>query len=103
MRWLLLAICCCSAVVHAGKPSESEPADPAAEAPPPPPSSALAYGRKLTTQLYEGEAAKLFAASGPSFRRQFGNAEAVAAFSRTVKGQFGVELRVGSESVQERG
>lgn len=68
-----------------------------------PPSPAIDQGRQITTQFLSGKLEPLWEKSGPSLRRQFGSLEGFASFARKVKSDFGVELRVGAEKVQERG
>lgn len=67
------------------------------------PSESIAQGRALTAQFLEGKLDGLWARSSPSLRRQFGSAEGLAGFARKVKNDFGVELRLGGETVQARG
>ncbi len=104
MRWLVVAAALTSALAWAGgRLEEGEPSDPAAEPPPPPPTAALALGRKFSTQLFAGDTGALWAEAGPSMRRQVGGLDGLVTLARKVKGDFGEELRIGSEAVQERG
>lgn len=53
--------------------------------------------------LYGGDVDGLWTNAGPPMRRQFGGPEGLSAFVRKVKGDFGDELRIGAENVQEKG
>lgn len=103
MRLLLFSALLLSALAWAGGRRDEEPTDPAVDAPPEVPSAALAIGRRLSNQLFQGDTESLWASAGPAFRRQLGSQDGLAGFARKVKGDFGDELRVGSENVQERG
>lgn len=67
------------------------------------PEPGIAHGRLLTAELLGGKPEALWAKAGPRFRRQFGSAEGLAGFARKVKADFGAELRVSAEKVQQRG
>ena len=104
MRCFFSALLLASALTWAGgRVEENEPNDPAADVPPPPPTAALALGRRVSSQLFAGDTDALWASAAPPLRRQFGGLEGMVALARKVKGDFGEELRIGSETVQERG
>ena len=104
MRSLPLTVVVVSALAWAGgRADDREPTDPAADVPAPAPSADLALGRRACAMLFGGDIEALWASGGSTFRKQFGSQEGLAALSRKVKSDFGDELRIGSENVQERG
>lgn len=93
MRCLVLASALASSLVWAsGQGQDLEPNAPALE-----------LGRRLSDQLFEGNVNALWASAGPAMRRQFGAREGLAALVRKTRGDFGEELRIGGETVTERG
>lgn len=80
-----------------------EPVDPEpTRAAPTEKTAARVLGDTLTEALYAGRFDELWSQSSPSFRRQFGSKDGLAAFARKVKNDFGTELRVGGVKVTER-
>ena len=81
-----------------------EPVDPPAEAiPVVVVNPANEIGRQFTTLFLEGKIDALWAKSSPTLRRQFGSIQGFAGYAAKVKNDFGVELRIGGEKVQQRG
>ena len=80
-----------------------EPSDPPASPLVPVTSAAVQTGREFSAQFYVGKFEVIWARASPSLRRQFGSLEGFASFGRKVKSDFGVELRLGAEKIQERG
>ena len=103
MRCVLFTVLSFCALARAGGRHEDlEPVDPVADVVAQPPVSTLSMGRRLTSQLYLGQTDLLWATAGPALRRQLGSLDGLTAFARKVKGDFGVELRLSAETVQER-
>ncbi len=81
------------------KTRELEPSEPPAAAS----TAALETGRGFTRLFLDGKLEPVWAKASPSLKRQFGSLEGFAGYARKVKNDFGVELRIGAEKVQERG
>lgn len=85
-------------------PKDIEPSDPELTSEPAPVvSPARQTGRDFSELLLTGKTEALWAKAAPAFKRQFGSPAGIDGFLKKLKNDFGVELRVGGEKVQERG
>ncbi len=76
-----------------------EPEDPPEDAPAP---SQLVLGRRYTLQLYNAQTRELWNAAGAGLKRQLGSEEGLKGYARKLKGDFGEELRVISERMDQK-
>ncbi|MHB8872092.1 MAG: M23 family metallopeptidase [Myxococcaceae bacterium] len=79
-----------------------EPTDPSSELPPARRAEGLAVGRAFTRMFLDDRADALWANLTPSARAVFGSVERLRSFRAKVLGDFGQEVRLLSESHQQR-